>query len=156
LQYVLRNVVTVSPADERSVPVLALLVSLSLVPLLIRKPAGLWATAAIAGRVMGVVLLYVGWHAAAARLMPAPAETSNVLGWVLVGLGFVGLFAVKATLQVLPQGRLARGLYPWLFAGLYLDERFTRLTFRVWPPRFQRPLETSRAVDLQKNLEAQT
>ena len=32
-----------------------------------------------------------------------------------------------------------------LFAGLHLDERLTRLTFRLWPPRLppaERPLRT--------------
>jgi NAD(P)H-quinone oxidoreductase subunit 5 len=42
---------------------------------------------------------------------------------------------VQAAVRVWPRGALARGLYPWLFAGLYLDELFTRLTFRLWPAR---------------------
>ena len=42
---------------------------------------------------------------------------------------------VQGTVRARPQGRLARGLYPWLFAGLYLDELFTRLTFWLWPAR---------------------
>jgi NAD(P)H-quinone oxidoreductase subunit 5 len=45
------------------------------------------------------------------------------------------LFVVQGAVRAHPQGALARGLYPWLFAGLYLDEVFTRLTFRVWPAR---------------------
>jgi NAD(P)H-quinone oxidoreductase subunit 5 len=48
---------------------------------------------------------------------------------------FVLLFVVQGTVRAHPQGALARNLYPWLFAGLYLDELFTRLTFRVWPAR---------------------
>lgn len=152
---VLQQVVAWSPADL-SVPVLAILVSLSMVPLLARRTAGIVSTGAIAARVSGVVLLYVGWHAAAAQLMPSDVEASNALGWVLVGSGFVGLFAVKATLQMLPDGRLARALYPWLFAGLYLDERFTRLTFRVWPPRLQHRPETPRAIHIREPLEART
>jgi NAD(P)H-quinone oxidoreductase subunit 5 len=42
---------------------------------------------------------------------------------------------VQGAVRARPQGTLARKLYPWLFAGLYLDELFTRLTFRVWPAR---------------------
>ncbi|MBL8954698.1 MAG: hypothetical protein JNK82_28230, partial [Myxococcaceae bacterium] len=53
----------------------------------------------------------------------------------LVGLGFVALFGLKTSLALRPEGPLARALYPRLFAGLYLDELFTRLTFRLWPPR---------------------
>ena len=48
-------------------------------------------------------------------------------------LGFTCLFVLQAALQARPQGRLARALYPRLFAGFYLDELFTRLTFRIWP-----------------------
>jgi NAD(P)H-quinone oxidoreductase subunit 5 len=29
----------------------------------------------------------------------------------------------------------ASPFYDWIYAGLYLDERFTRLTFRLWPAR---------------------
>ena len=45
------------------------------------------------------------------------------------------LFLVQGAVRVQPQGALARWLYPKLFAGLYLDELFTRLTFRLWPAR---------------------
>jgi NAD(P)H-quinone oxidoreductase subunit 5 len=131
---------------------LTLLVALSMVPLLVQAPSG--GAAATAARVCGVVLLYVGWHAAAAQLLPAPVEASSGLGWLLVGVGFVGLFAVKAILHLRPAGRIARALYPWLFAGFYLDERFTRLTFRVWPPRLSRRSEAERAIHLRDSLEA--
>ena len=52
---------------------------------------------------------------------------------------FLALFVVQGTLRARPQGALARRLYPALFAGLYLDELFTRLTFRVWPARLPAP-----------------
>jgi NAD(P)H-quinone oxidoreductase subunit 5 len=45
------------------------------------------------------------------------------------------LFAVQATLITHPHGKLAHRLYPPLFAGLYLDELFTRFTFKVWPAK---------------------
>jgi NAD(P)H-quinone oxidoreductase subunit 5 len=153
---VTRRTFTWSPIDERAVAVLAIIVSLAMVPLLTRNTGSGSATADIAVRVLGVVLLYVGWHAGAAQLMPAQGEASNAVGWVLVGLGFVGLFAVKATLQLFPHGRFARNIHPWLFAGLYLDERFTRLTFRVWPPRLLRRSESPRTINIQATLEART
>ena len=105
----------------------------------------------------GVVLLYGGWHVAAARVMPVPvmaSSSSSSLSWFLVGVGFAGLFAVKSALQRHPHGRLADALYPWLFSGLYLDERFTRLTFRIWPPRLQPPSESTRAIHIPETLEA--
>lgn len=152
----LRHVVALSPTDERVLAVLASLVSLSMVPLLARTPSGAAATVRLALRVIGVVLLYVAWHAAAARLMPSAPAAQNVVSWALVGLGFVALFTVKATLQMFPHGRLARAIQPSLFAGLYLDERFTRVTFRVWPPRLQQRSHARRELNIQTTLEART
>lgn len=151
----LRQVVPLSAVDERSTPLLAVLVSLSLVPLFARTTAGLSATVGTALRVGGVVLLYLGWHAAAAQVVPSgDVEMPGTLSWTLVGLGFVGLFATKATLQLVPDGRLARALRPWLFAGFYLDERFTRLTFRVWPPRLDPRPDSTVAINLDAVAEA--
>ncbi|MEP7116918.1 MAG: NADH-quinone oxidoreductase subunit L [Acidobacteriota bacterium] len=146
------QVVAASATDGLSAPVLALLLSLSMVPLVVRKASGA-SIGATAARVSGVVLLYLGWHAAAGQLVSVPQVASNALGWVLVAVGLVGLFAVKATLQIRPDGRLARALYPWLFSGLYLDERFTRLTFRIWPPR--RRFESTREFHIRETREAQ-
>ena len=99
------------------------------------SPAGIIATVA---RASAVAVFYVGWHALAGRLFIATAvEPANTMGWVVVGSAFIATFAVKMTLQMAPRGAFAAATYPWLFAGLYLDERFTRVTFRLWPPRLQ-------------------
>ena len=148
------RVVGWSPTDGASMPALALLVGLSMVPLLTRGPGGAAATAVAAARVGVVVVLYTFLHAAAAQLLPVRAASHSALAWGLVVLGFVGLFAVKSTLRMRPDGRLARALYPWLFAGLYLDERFTRLTFRVWPPRLPQQPAALPVLHVQEILEA--
>ncbi|CAN5907978.1 NADH-quinone oxidoreductase subunit L [soil metagenome] len=150
---VLRHRFALSPTDELAVPVLAILVSLSMVPLIARSSSN---RTALAVRAIGVVLLYVGGHVAAARVMSPLGETANLASWVLVSLGFIGLFVVKAILQLAPDGRVARAVYPWLFAGLYLDERFTRLTFRVWPPRFRRPTESPLQINVHAIVEARS
>ncbi|MFY4731366.1 NADH-quinone oxidoreductase subunit L [Nitrospira sp. BLG_2] len=152
----LGRVVALSPAEQRAVSLLAALVSLSLVPLLAGTTTGPTSMARAALRAGGVVLLYAGWHAAAAHWMPLEVGAPNAAGCVLAGLGFAGLFATKTALQRFPDGRLARALQPWLFAGLYLDERFTRFTFRVWPPRLGRRRESPRPLHLQETLEART
>ena len=54
---------------------------------------------------------------------------------VWVGASFGLLFMVQGAVRVWPRGALSRWLYPSLFAGLYLDELFTCLTFRLWPAR---------------------
>jgi NAD(P)H-quinone oxidoreductase subunit 5 len=143
------------PQGDLSVPVLAILVSLSMVPMLARRATGgLWSTAAVLARVMAVTGLYLAWHAVAAALVPTVgvAEQPSALGWGLVGGALVALFALKTLLELRPAGRLATALYPWLYAGFYLDERFTRLTFRLWPPRLA-PSNSPRTLNLHQTLE---
>jgi NAD(P)H-quinone oxidoreductase subunit 5 len=124
-----------------SVWVLGLSVALGLVPMFAR-PA---APGALLGRGSSAIFiggLYVAWHQGAARLLPhhtAPGLVTE-LGWWLVGGAFTLLFALRTLLELWPAAGSSRTLYQWLFAGLYLDERFTRLTFRLWPPRLQRSL----------------
>ncbi|MBK8259287.1 MAG: NADH-quinone oxidoreductase subunit L [Polyangiaceae bacterium] len=151
-----QHFVALSPADRFSVPMLAILVSLSMVPLVAQQTPSIAVYTAGAGRVIAVALLYIGWHVAAAHLMPTHVGVSNYLGCAFVGVGFVGLFAVKVTLQMAPNGRLARAIYPWLFAGFYLDERFTRITFRLWPPRRLPRSSTQPTIQLQKTIEVGT
>lgn len=131
--------------NDPSDVVLAILLALSLAPLLITRPTGTRGGLAVVLRVVGVVLLYLGWHEAANYVAPARGAASTVLGWWLTGAGLVGLFAVRTLLQLDPEGRVARSLHPWLFSGFYLDEVFTRLTFRVWPPRRPRRAEPASA-----------
>ncbi|MEZ4402851.1 MAG: NADH-quinone oxidoreductase subunit L [Kofleriaceae bacterium] len=132
-------VVDAAATEALAIAVMAALVSLSMVPLLDHGDASARSAVVAGARASVVALLYVGAHAAAARLVPAPAAAPHLLAWALVGAAFVGLFAVKATLLAQPRGRLAQALYPWLAAGCYLDARFTRLLFRWWPPRLPRP-----------------
>ncbi len=63
------------------------------------------------------------------------SPTMDVARLAIVALAFGALYAVQAIIATQPAGRLARALYPACFAGFYLDEIWTRLTFRIWPPR---------------------
>jgi NAD(P)H-quinone oxidoreductase subunit 5 len=54
-------------------------------------------------------------------------------GWVL--LSFLALYGTQVWLRCYPSGHFARALYPWAYCGFYLDESFTRLTFKLWPVR---------------------
>ena len=95
---------------------------------------------AIAAQALGVGALVASWHLGLGRLLgPIEAAPGGALRGGLAALGFLVLFGVQVPLQAAPQGRIARALQPWLFAGLHLDEVFTRLTFRLWPPRLPRP-----------------
>ncbi len=113
------------------------IVSLALAPLVtgsLQRGAGLWSLAGVAGA-FAVALAYFGLHAGFSRLLGTDgvgaAPGTALVAWVLGCFGL--LFIVQGAVRAQPQGWLARRLYPWLFAGLYLDELFTRLTFRVWP-----------------------
>ena len=68
---------------------------------------------------------YDPWSAAAA---------SSTLKWSIVVAGLVLLFIAQSILQTSPNGRLAHWLQPHLLSGLYIDDWFTRVTFRLWPP----------------------
>ncbi len=123
--------------DDLSLTPLAFVVGLSLAPLVSGGFShGVRQFANVSLRCAGVVVLYFGWHAVFGLLVPLPADSrASWPRWGIVVIGFTCLFVMQTALQTRPRGRLARALYPRLFAGLYLDERFTRLTFRIWPLR---------------------
>jgi NAD(P)H-quinone oxidoreductase subunit 5 len=151
----LLRLVSLSTNDRIATAVLSLIVGLSMVPLLSRSSSSALSTAIIMIRGGIVVLLYAGWHVVAAHLVPQQFETSHATSWVLVAVGLSGLFIARAALQLLPTGRFAQTLHPWLFAGLYLDEWFTRLTFRLWPPRLPLRADAHQANRTQELIEAQ-
>ena len=94
---------------------------------------------------VGLPLAYAGWHALMGRIVPplVPAALP-VAGFVVVPLAFLGLLALQATVTAHPAGAVARALYPHAVAGFHLDELFTRLTFRVWPPVLTVPRQIAR------------
>ena len=89
------------------------------------------------GLAMFALLLgaYLLWHQAAAWILQQPGSAAPWPLSVLALLLFLGLYLLQALILARPQGNLARRLYPLAFAGFYLDEHFTRLTFRLWPVR---------------------
>jgi NAD(P)H-quinone oxidoreductase subunit 5 len=87
------------------------------------------------------------WHAAFG-LQKVP--------WIATALLAFGLAPLlwSATLRRRPNWKVAvwrrqlgvwaNPLYDWIYAGLYLDERFTRLAFRLWPPAAPRRSDLAR------------
>jgi NAD(P)H-quinone oxidoreductase subunit 5 len=47
------------------------------------------------------------------------------------------LFLAQSIMQTSPNGRFANFIQPHLDSGLYIDDWFTRVTFRLWPPALQ-------------------
>lgn len=97
------------------------------------------------GLAMFVLLLgaYLLWHQAAGWMLDLQLGTAP---WPLTGVAvllFLGLYLLQALLLAHPHGALAQRLYPLAFAGFYLDEHFTRLTFRLWPVRSPQPLTST-------------
>ena len=126
---------------------LAAIVSLALAPLLTARAlrvGGLWPLALLAAA-FGVAMTYFGLHHALALWvnLPKPATGAHAfdIAWVVVC--FAGLFALQSLIRAGPHGGVAKSLYPWFYAGLYLDEWFTRLTFRIWPARLSNTLSSS-------------
>ena len=90
------------------------------------------ATGAIA-----LVASYALGHAVFTTLAPDMhgSPTMDLVRLAIVAIAFGALYVVQAMIATQPASGLARALYPACFAGFYLDEIWTRLTFRLWPPR---------------------
>ena len=128
-----------SPSKAPALWALGGILSLALAPLLagpVLRAGGWWSLAGLAAA-FAVALAYFGLHAVFSLWLGADAlgaaPSMTLVSWVLGCFGL--LFVVQGAVRARPQGVLSRSLYPWLFAGLYLDELFTRLTFRLWPAR---------------------
>jgi NAD(P)H-quinone oxidoreductase subunit 5 len=126
------------PAAEPALWAVGGILTLALVPLLTGPLLRAGALGALMGltSAWGVALAYFGLHAVFSGWLGvsiAGTAGPGLVGWVLGCFGL--LFVVQGVVRVWPQGALARWLYPTLFAGLYLDDLFTRLTFRMWPAR---------------------
>jgi NAD(P)H-quinone oxidoreductase subunit 5 len=118
---------------------LALALVLSFVPTLARAlAAGLRSFAIALGFAAGATAAYFALHVAFEAIAPAiAADAESSFKWSVVTGGLVLLFVVQTLLQTSRGGRIALLLRPHLRSGLYLDEWFTRLTFRIWPPRLE-------------------
>jgi NAD(P)H-quinone oxidoreductase subunit 5 len=123
------------PQREPALWALSVIVSLAMTPLMVRSVAVNWRQFLwLCGGALGVAALYFSWHAVFQRLLlPDAASAAPGLRLAIALAGFAALFLLYALISARPDGRLAQLLHPHLFAGLYLDELFTRLTFKLWP-----------------------
>lgn len=116
---------------------LGAIAGLALAPwLLPGAPAPWFARVLIAG---GLALLYAGLH----RVLPQAAPADGAAWPAMAALVlFAALFLVQSMLRAAPHAGWARRVQPWFFGGLFLDDLFTRITFRLWPLRATRVQET--------------
>jgi NAD(P)H-quinone oxidoreductase subunit 5 len=126
------------PAQALPLVVLAIL-AIGLAPWCLRRGQMLFGLGMFA-LLLGAYLL---WHQAAAWILGQPSPAAP---WPLTALALLlllGLYLLQALILARPNGAVAQRLYPLAFAGFYLDEHFTRLTFRLWPVRTSTPLSSA-------------
>ena len=126
-------------AASPAIWVLAGIVAFALVPLVHGQSLRLggWWPLALGLGAFGVAFAYFGLHALFAAWVLPNAATPLVPPaalWIGVALAFGALFLVQSFITVSPQGAVARGLYPWFYGGLFLDEKFNRIAFGLWRP----------------------
>jgi len=123
-----------------SIGALAFVLGLSFAPMIGRAiAAGRRAFILAALLTMGASASYFGWHVLFEEIAPAihAGHSSSSLKWSIVVGGLVLLFIAQSILQISPNGRFSNWLQPHLLSGLYIDDWFTRVTFRLWPPGLQ-------------------
>ena len=100
----------------------------------------------LAAAAVGFSFLYAVIHRATSTWLPfeAPAPHPVAIAFTLCAFGVLLVAQVLVTAR--PHSRITRATYAWAFAGFYLDDVFTRITFLVWPPRFVRPAHSPRAT----------
>ena len=113
-------------------------VALAVVPL--TTPCRGRVRASSIARASIVPAAYLALHDLFGRVVPH-ADATPVGLLVFTAVGFTGLFVVQCAFMVSPQGRFASRMRPWIYAGLFLDEAFTRLAFSVSPPPPPKPRE---------------
>jgi NAD(P)H-quinone oxidoreductase subunit 5 len=129
---------------------LAIALFLSFVPMIGRAlAAGRRAFGIAALSMAGAAALYFALHAVFEEVAPSLDAGGSSLEWSIVAAGLVLLFFAQTILLTNPKGRLARLIQPHVHSGLYIDEWFTRMTFRLWPPRLERPAAARPSVTLE-------
>ncbi|MBV7562824.1 NADH-quinone oxidoreductase subunit L [Pseudomonas sp. sia0905] len=133
------------PAQPLPLEALAIL-AVGLAPWCLRRGQPLYAAITLAA----LLGLYLLWHLAASWILASHGPLPGApLALSMFALGlFLALYLLQAWIVARPQGALAQRLYPAAFAGFFVDEHFTRLTFRVWPvrPLPQRPQQATLTV----------
>jgi NAD(P)H-quinone oxidoreductase subunit 5 len=130
------------PVDQlpASIGPLALVLGLGFAPMIGRGiAAGSRAFLIAVGFTVGASAAYFGWHVVFELIQPQIYESNDAATtkWTIVIAGLVVLFVAQSLLQTRPNGWFSRWLQPHLVSGLYIDDWFTRVTFRLWPPGFR-------------------
>jgi NADH:ubiquinone oxidoreductase subunit 5 (subunit L)/multisubunit Na+/H+ antiporter MnhA subunit len=116
--------------------VMGAVVALALTPMMQVSPGG--ATSALGARAaaaaFALACIYFALHALLQGWVAPVDAVPAGPWWAVVAAAFGLLFALQCFIGARPNGALATRLYPWFYGGLFLDERFSRAIFRLWPP----------------------
>jgi NAD(P)H-quinone oxidoreductase subunit 5 len=107
------------------------IVALALVPLVMPNEHGLRALSIV--RALAVPAAYLALHEVFAELVPSGPDAPTAL-LAFVAVAAVTLFVIQSASLLRPDGAVVSRLRPWIYAGLFLDDAFTRLAFAVSPP----------------------
>jgi NAD(P)H-quinone oxidoreductase subunit 5 len=115
------------------------LVALSLPALFLRQLAAANAKTSVYVLAIAAIVpaLYYLWHGAFASMLPQSptAEPARDLASLFALAAFAVLYIVHAWVSSNPSAPFTQWLFRYAYNGFYLDELFTRLTFRIWPPK---------------------
>lgn len=100
-------------------------------------------------RVLGVANLYYVWHLIFSQVMPS-AASDNLPQLIWITLSFGLLYFAQIAVIKYSDSRLLRVCFPWIYNGFYLDETFTRLTFKIWPLKLS-PVQAETKVNRRIN-----
>ncbi|MCB1095442.1 MAG: NADH-quinone oxidoreductase subunit L [Verrucomicrobiae bacterium] len=91
-------------------------------------------TTRMLGAAAGIVIVALGLHLSAGRLLPAPAAPS-VPAWLdaFVAAAFIGLFVFQSLLWRASDHPLGRKLYVHALNGLYVGTLANRILNHLWP-----------------------
>jgi NAD(P)H-quinone oxidoreductase subunit 5 len=123
----------------------SLVLGLAVAPLVARSLALPWLPRlALLGQSVAMICLGFALHGLAGHLCPSPSLEGSArwvaeAGWMGTATCFVLLAYLTSPTRT--GASKLQVLHPRLFAGLYLDDIFTRLTFQLWPPALPPPSE---------------
>nr|WP_176287617.1 NADH-quinone oxidoreductase subunit L [Vibrio sp. JPW-9-11-11] len=112
-----------------------------------------WQVALVSSvRVTLLTQAYLLFHLLFAQVVSAqPVESSVATGWVISV--FLTLYLIQGVVCLFGHHSLIARLYNWAYHGFFLDETFTRLTFKYWPARFSLSEGQTRVVNQSRQWE---
>lgn len=117
--------------------VMAGILTLALVPLTqpaIQSPQSQRFPPTMIIGMLGVPLAYFALHEVFSSVVAHSSVSAPPVLLAFVAIAFLSLFFVQTIGSIAPNSVVMQRLYPWVYGGLFLDEGFTRLAFKLSAP----------------------